>query len=85
MFKGAGFLILDSPFPAGRFRSVLIFARGVFRKEEKPAPFTKTVKRAAPENSTLPKTWPTRHSKGPYRTQFRRQSKSWRGLNVTRH
>jgi hypothetical protein len=51
MFKGAGFLILDSPFPAGRFRSVLS-SRGVFRMEEKSAPFTKTVKSAAPENST---------------------------------
>ena len=28
------------------------FARGVFRREEKPAPFTKTVKSAAPENPT---------------------------------
>jgi hypothetical protein len=30
------------------------FARGVFRIEEEPAPFTKTVKSAAPENSTHP-------------------------------
>jgi hypothetical protein len=29
-------------------------ARGVFRMEEKPAPFTKTVKSAAPENATQP-------------------------------
>jgi len=27
-----------------------VFARGVFRMEEKPAPFTKTVKSAGPEN-----------------------------------
>jgi hypothetical protein len=32
------------------------FARGVFRMEEKPAPFTKTVKSAAPGNSTYTQT-----------------------------
>ena len=34
----------------------LLRARGVFRIEEKPAPFTKTVKSAAPGNSTYPQT-----------------------------
>jgi hypothetical protein len=33
-----------------------VFARGVFRMEEKPAPFTKTVKSAAPGNSTYTQT-----------------------------
>jgi hypothetical protein len=32
----------------------LFFARGVFRMEEKPEPFTKAVKSAAPENSSHP-------------------------------
>jgi hypothetical protein len=37
------------PIPIGSF-----FAHDVFRMEEKPAPFTKTMKGAAPENSTHP-------------------------------
>jgi hypothetical protein len=46
----------------------LFIARGEFRVGEKPAPFTKTVKGAAPENSTTSKTWPTRHHLGGRRT-----------------
>jgi hypothetical protein len=33
-----------------------LFKRGMFRMEEKPAPFTKTVKSAAPEKPIHPKT-----------------------------
>jgi hypothetical protein len=56
VFKGAGFLIFDSPFPAGRFRSVLP-SRAVYSAWKKnPHPSQKTVKSAAPENPTCPQT-----------------------------
>ena len=55
VLKGAGFPILYSPFSRWPIPICLVFACGVFRVEEKPAPFTKSVKSAAPENRTYPK------------------------------
>jgi len=52
-FSDPRFSLSRWPIPIGSF-----FARGVFRMEEKPAPFTKTVKSAAPETSPPPKTGP---------------------------
>jgi len=54
-FSDPRFSLSPWPIPIGSF-----FARDVFRMEEKPAPFTRTVKGAAPENSTHSQTWPTR-------------------------
>jgi len=52
-FKGAGFPTLDSYFPLP-IAIRLFIARGVFGAGEKPAPFTKAVKSAAPGSLTNP-------------------------------